>query len=243
MTHEVGAPEVLGRAVIGVDGAAAHGELIQVGLAEQEGTGVLEPGENGGVVAGREIGEHPGGAGRPLAGGTEVVLEGDGDAVEVADQRGPRLPLVGLARLPPQKLPGHADEGVERLDDAAHPEGGRGQLARPNLTRPYHPTGRPEGLGEHDVHPFPGSERWTSLPTNDTITSTSTGPRADKGRSSGGAPTSSPHDPWRCRPGLGRAFAPQVNSCCRRSADSLAPRRSVDFPDAAEREMSVARDS
>ena len=76
-------PGISGRAPMMID-AVAGGEFAHVELAEQDCAGVFEVGDYGCVVIGYVGGEDLGAAGGEDARGVELVLDGDGDAVERA---------------------------------------------------------------------------------------------------------------------------------------------------------------
>ena len=64
--------------------ADTHGELVQIGFAEDDGTCSREPGDNRRVLRGNSILEDRTAGGRAYAGGVDVVFEGDWNAVEWA---------------------------------------------------------------------------------------------------------------------------------------------------------------
>src|SRR5256885_266125 len=64
----------------GVLGGAAHGDLVEVGLADHDAARRSEPGDGGGVVRWPPVAEDLGRAGRPHAPRAHVVLQGHGDA-------------------------------------------------------------------------------------------------------------------------------------------------------------------
>ncbi len=67
---------------------APHGELVQVGLSDQNTTGAPQPFRDSGLVGGHETLQHPAGAGGGHTPGAEVVLDGERDS----RQRSKRLP-------------------------------------------------------------------------------------------------------------------------------------------------------
>ena len=78
--HPVGVVRVAGRAERRVLGRRAHGELVEVRLADDDGAGGAQALDDGGVVRRPPAVEDLRRAGRRDAAGAEVVLEGDGHA-------------------------------------------------------------------------------------------------------------------------------------------------------------------
>ena len=90
----------------------AHRELVHVGLAEHDGTGIGQPFDDRRVVRRHEILEHPRTAGRQHAAGTEDVLVHDGQSIQdagvaLATQR------VGALRGLKCRIGRNGDEGIE----------------------------------------------------------------------------------------------------------------------------------
>src|SRR5205807_5821729 len=75
-------PWISRRTVVGVVGGAAPGELVHVGLADEDGAGGAEPRRDRRVLLGDEVGEDLRAGGGAHAPRVEVVLEGDRDAME-----------------------------------------------------------------------------------------------------------------------------------------------------------------
>ena len=65
---------------------AAHGELVEIRLADQHGVGRFEPLDDGGVVRWDEVFQHPRSTGGRLAGGAQQVLERDRQAGQAAER-------------------------------------------------------------------------------------------------------------------------------------------------------------
>ena len=143
--HAAGVERVLRRLERRVLGGAAHGELVEVGLADHDGAGCHEPLDDGGVVwrapavedprrAGgrhapgahvvlerdRHPGERPGG----LAGG-DALVDGIGGGTGVVGQHGDERVDVGLASVDAGEvlvddLPCAAVTRADRRGDAGH---------------------------------------------------------------------------------------------------------------------------
>ena len=114
----------------------AHRELIEVGLADGDGAGGVQPRDRRAVDDRREVREHPRGCGRRDALGGEKILHGDrytreGSALTRSE------PCVGGARLLKGEFVRHGHVGVEgvllHLDagEGGLREGDRGVLAGP----------------------------------------------------------------------------------------------------------------
>ena len=63
----------------------AHGELVHVGLADDQTVFGLDEAGGGGVKNGAIVGENFRGAGGELSQDMDVIFEGDGDAGEFAE--------------------------------------------------------------------------------------------------------------------------------------------------------------
>ena len=91
-----------------------------VQLAEEDGAGIAQPGPDGGVVVGDEVGQDLGAGRRGDPGRVEEVLQPDGDAGQRAERPAGRPGLVGGGGGRPGRLEGGGDEGlhhrVEPLD-------------------------------------------------------------------------------------------------------------------------------
>lgn len=77
-----GIPGVAGGEEGGVFGGTAHGELVHVKSAEENGAGLAEALDDGGVVGGAELAEDLGAAVERMSPVAEHVFEGDGHAEE-----------------------------------------------------------------------------------------------------------------------------------------------------------------
>ena len=78
----------------GVLARRAHGELVHVGLAEEDGVGGAEPGHRPGVVGGDVVPQYPAGAGGAAAAHADHVLDGNRDACQRPQFLSRRLPAV-----------------------------------------------------------------------------------------------------------------------------------------------------
>ncbi len=125
---------------------AAHGELVHVGLADQDRVGRLESGDDGRVVGRAEVLQHPRGAGRRLTLGAKQIFDGHrqpaqtphrlallaaavdlGGAIEsplgIDAQEGLHPFIVILDAV--EKRPGHLHgSGLARLQPAEQLQGG-----------------------------------------------------------------------------------------------------------------------
>ncbi len=77
-------PGIAGGAEVGDVAGAADGELVEVELADDDGSGEFEAADDVGVFGGDAVAEHGAGSGGAGAGGVDVVFERDGNAVEWA---------------------------------------------------------------------------------------------------------------------------------------------------------------
>ena len=129
-------PGVPGRAEVGGLRGGAHGELVHVRLAGEDGARRPELLHDRGVVGRDEVVEDPGAAGRPDPLRAEDVLQGDGDPGQRPDLALSDL-LVGLRRLGQGRLPHQGDVGVDLLFHGVDPpEDGGGDLGGGRLPRP-----------------------------------------------------------------------------------------------------------
>ena len=122
--------------VAGVLGTGTHGELIHVGLSDEDGSGGAQAGDHGSVVWRNEALEDARSCRCLDAGGAEEVLEGDGNAGEW--RRCARITAaegeVGVVGLCEGLIGGHGDEGTHlgfRAFDLA--QDGVCQFGRRNL--------------------------------------------------------------------------------------------------------------
>jgi hypothetical protein len=113
-----------------------HGELVGVGLAQQDGAGRLETGHDGGVVGRNVALEDLRGTGGLDAGGAKHVLDGEGDAQHGAVLAGGAACVggsgsgQGLLRHQAQISGAPAVHGLDALQHGA------GQLYRGDLATP-----------------------------------------------------------------------------------------------------------
>ena len=69
----------------GIVAGDAVGEFVEIGFADEDGAGIFERGDDGGVFERKKIAKKFGAAGGAKAGGVEIVFQRDGDAVERAE--------------------------------------------------------------------------------------------------------------------------------------------------------------
>jgi hypothetical protein len=170
------------------------GELVGLELPEQNGAGRPEPGDDGRVLAGDEIGEEARAGGRPHPAGQEHVLVPDRDAVQrSAVPSGAQRPIRRPGR-PEGRLRGQRDEAVEApvvARDAR--EVGARQLLGREPARAQEPAGLGEaqlgGVRRHGRRRRPGgSAAGSSHSRARSASSRRTGPasRAARSGASGG---------------------------------------------------------
>ena len=108
-------PRVAGHAEGGIFGGTAHGKLIHVQAAEDDGPGLLELAAHGGIVGGNKVAEDFGSAIEGMVLDGNNVLGGDGDTEEGEFGMGFALcdGLVGEVGIGEGPVGVQADEGVE----------------------------------------------------------------------------------------------------------------------------------
>ena len=165
--HALGIPGVLRRAVGRVLRGRAHGELVQIGLADERQPGLLDPRRDGGVEDG-DVALEDAGAGRGRdAARRDVVLERDRDAVSgLADdvQVGVELGValadrldVGTGELVAGDLAGLEEPGglfrgeTKGVDHGAIPRGHPTPPPAFTLTRKSAPVAREKPKNRRDV--------------------------------------------------------------------------------------------
>ena len=133
-----------------VGGLGPERELRQVGLAEKDAPGGLEPADRGGIGIRHQAGEDQRTPGRSHSRGVEAVLGGERHPVQGAAELAADRRLFRLPRL----LEGAVGQGHERVDPGIYrfdpvEEGGRnlhgGELLAAN------PRGQPGGVGKTDL--------------------------------------------------------------------------------------------
>jgi hypothetical protein len=104
---------VAGRSERRVLGRGAHGELVEVGLADADGTGRAEALDDRGVIGRHPAGQDPAGAAGGHAAGDQVVLQRDGHAGKGAGVIAGRHLGIDCVGGGPRFVGGDAQEGVE----------------------------------------------------------------------------------------------------------------------------------
>ena len=155
-SNAVEIPRIVYRTKVRDDGGSAIGKLVHVELAEDDGSGPLEPGHYLGVFVRNTIGKHSAPGGRPHPRRVDVVLEGDRDAVQWAPPTTEGQLLLECPRARQRGVFSERDEGVDafikpvdsvdicfyhihrRQRAGAHERGGVGDTEGGRITRLRH---------------------------------------------------------------------------------------------------------
>ena len=108
----VGVPRIHGLAEYLIGGLGPQSEFREVGLSQQDGSGLLEAANRGGILSGNAALEQFRSAGGPDSGSVETVFGGKGDSMQGPPQLAPHHGGLGLARtLPASSRQG--DDGIQ----------------------------------------------------------------------------------------------------------------------------------
>src|SRR5690606_22056470 len=129
-------PRIAGDPVRGGLRGRAHGELVQVDLAQDHRARIAESARHGGIERRHVALQDSRCAGGGYSRGGDVVLEGDGNAVQRAQRIALAAPPVGFPRPSEGGLPRHVQEGAQTLVGRADPiEAGPSRLLRTQFAR------------------------------------------------------------------------------------------------------------
>ena len=152
-----GVMRVAGDPPPGIGIADAVGELVKVGLPEDDGAGRPESGDYGGIPRGNPVLKDARPRRRAHAAGGKQVFDGNRHAQQ-RSRFTPRQPALRPPGLPPSPLPGQRDKGVQAARRFDAPAVGVHQLERGDRA----PAKRPGDLGHRCLgqrlnrrHPHP----------------------------------------------------------------------------------------
>ena len=128
-------PWINDRSEVAGDVGRTHGELVQVGLADQDRARLPELARDGRFVGRDEAVQDVGAGGRPDARRAEQILDRERDAFERA-RLAAAEPAIGLGRHLERALRRLGDEGVQPACRLDRPDVRERQLARRELLRP-----------------------------------------------------------------------------------------------------------
>ena len=152
--NEIAAHRIAGDAIGRAHADQTGGELVEIGLADDDGAGRAQSGDGGGVVR-RRIGKGRAGGGGRQARGVDIVLHRDRDAVERQPRRHPFRQRFGFRQRVLFVAQADEDGGIVVVADPR-------KAARDSL-RGRHRAGamRGDDLGDGFSHGMPRSERRT----------------------------------------------------------------------------------